>query len=222
MARRYRKSRKLSQKQYRARLSKYEQYRSKTLDPLSFKEWNAPYRQSKFLRKEYKLYSEMFERRKTSAKYGFRKTEEGGEIEKYDFNEFKQYYYVTRNSLKEEVEMGERTRVGSVITEMVNDQAYELSSAKARAVADYLIRNEREFLIEKGIIIPNAIETEEGGLTDMIKARNLRLLIRQGSFIKEEVGLWEEIKDYCQTLINQGMTAREAKQQIGVTYFNSK
>ena len=221
MARRYRKSRRLSQKQYRARLSKYEEYKASTMDPLSFKEWNAPYRQSKFLRKEYKLYSEMFDKRQKSARYGFSKTEEGKAIEKYDFKEFKQYYYVTRNSLKEEVQMGERLRVGSVITEMVNDQAYELSAAKANAVANYLIRNEREFLIEKGIIVPDAIETEDGRLEDLIKSRNLRLLVRQGSFIKEEVGLWEEISQYYQTLIDGGMTAKEAKRQIGVSYFNS-
>ena len=101
------------------------------------------------------------------------------------------------------------------------DQAYELSAAKANAVANYLIRNEREFLIEKGIIVPDAIETEDGRLEDLIKSRNLRLLVRQGSFIKEEVGLWEEISQYYQTLIDGGMTAKEAKRQIGVSYFNS-
>ena len=221
MARKYRKSRRLSQKQYRARLAKYKEHRAKTGDSASFREWNAQYRQTKFLRKEYKLYSEMFDRRQKSARYGFRKTDEGKAIEKYDFKEFKQYYYVTRNSLKEEVQMGERSRVGSVITEMVNDQAYELSAAKANAVANYLIRNEREFLIEKGIIVPDAVETEDGRLEDLIKSRNLRLLVRQGSFIKEEVGLWEEISQYYQTLIDGGMTAKEAKRQIGVSYFNS-
>ena len=113
MARRYRKSRRLSQRQYRARLAKYEEHRAKTGDSASFREWNATYRQTKFLRKEYKLYSEMFDRRQKSARYGFRKTEEGKAIEKYDFKEFKQYYYVTRNSLKEEVQMGERSRIGS-------------------------------------------------------------------------------------------------------------
>lgn len=221
MARRYRKSRRLSQRQYRARLAKYEEHRAKTGDSASFREWNATYRQTKFLRKEFKLYSEMFDKRQKSARYGFRTTEEGKPIEKYDFREFKQYYYVTRNSLKEEVQMGERSRIGSVITEMVNDQAYELSAAKANAVANYLIRNEREFLIEKGIIVPDAIETEDGRLEDLIKSRNLRLLVRQGSFIKEEVGLWEEISQYYQTLIDGGMTAKEAKRQIGVSYFNS-
>ena len=55
MARRYRKSRRVSQRQYRARKAKYELYKAKTLDPVSFREWNEPYRQTQFLKKEYKI-----------------------------------------------------------------------------------------------------------------------------------------------------------------------
>ncbi|MBO7716074.1 MAG: hypothetical protein J6S85_21095 [Methanobrevibacter sp.] len=220
MARRYRKSRRVSQRQYRARLAKYERYKANSLDPVSFKEWNAPYRQSQFLKKEYKIYLEKFTKRKSSARYGFRLTEEGEETQAYSYRDFKEQYLLTRNTLKEEVEMGERERVGSVVTEMINDQAYELSSAKARAVANYLLREERPMLIEKGYL---RVETNEAGeQIDIIKKRNLALLIRQGQFVEEEVGLWDEIKDYYKVLTNQGFTAQEAKSQIGQTYFNSK
>ena len=220
MARRYRKSRRVSQRQYRARLAKYERYKANSLDPVSFKEWNAPYRQSQFLKKEYKIYLEKFTKRKSSARYGFRLTEEGEETQAYSYRDFKEQYLLTRNTLKEEVEMGERERVGSVVTEMINDQAYELSSAKARAVANYLLREERPMLIEKGYL---RVETNEAGeQIDVIKKRNLALLIRQGQFVEEEVGLWDEIKDYYKVLTNQGFTAKEAKKQIGQTYFDSK
>lgn len=220
MARRYRKSRRVSQRQYRARKAKYEQYKARSLDPVSFREWNAPYRQTQFLKKEYKIYLERFNRRKASAKYGFRLTEEGEETQAYSYRDFKEQYLLTRNTLKEEVEMGERERVGSVVTEMINDQAYELSSAKARAVANYLLREERPMLIEKGYL---RVETNEAGeQIDVIKKRNLALLIRQGQFVEEEVGLWDEIKDYYKVLTNQGFTAQEAKEQIGQQYFDSK
>ena len=220
MARRYRKSRRISQRQYRARKAKYEQYKARSLDPVSFREWNAPYRQTQFLKKEYKIYLERFNKRKASAKYGFRLTEEGEETQAYSYRDFKEQYLLTRNTLKEEVEMGERERVGSVVTEMINDQAYELSSAKARAVANYLLREERPMLIEKGYL---RVETNEAGeQIDVIKKRNLALLIRQGQFVEEEVGLWDEIKDYYKVLTNQGFTAKEAKKQIGQTYFDSK
>lgn len=220
MARRYRKSRRVSQRQYRARKAKYEQYKARSLDPVSFREWNAPYRQTQFLKKEYKIYLERFNKRKASAKYGFRLTEEGEETQAYSYRDFKEQYLLTRNTLKEEVEMGERERVGSVVTEMINDQAYELSSAKARAVANYLLREERPMLIEKGYL---RVETNEAGeQIDVIKKRNLALLIRQGQFVEEEVGLWDEIKDYYKVLTNQGFTAQEAKEQIGQQYFDSK
>lgn len=220
MARRYRKSRRVSQRQYRARLAKYEQYKAKSLDPVSFKEWNAPYRQSQFLKKEYKIYLEKFTRRKESARYGFRLTEEGEETQAWSYRDFKEQYLLMRNTLKEEVEMGERKSVGSVITEIINDQAYELSRAKANAVANYLLREERPMLIEKGYLRVEI--NEEGKEVDIVKKRNLALLIRQGQFVEEEVGLWDEIKDYYKVLTNQGFTANEAKTQIGQTYFNSK
>lgn len=220
MARRYRKSKRVSQRQYRARKAKYEQYKARSLDPVSFREWNAPYRQTQFLKKEYKIYLERFNKRKASAKYGFRLTEEGEETQAYSYRDFKEQYLLTRNTLKEEVDMGERERVGSVVTEMINDQAYELSSAKARAVANYLLREERPMLIEKGYL---RVETNEAGeQIDVIKKRNLALLIRQGQFVEEEVGLWDEIKEYYKVLTNQGFTSKEAKEQIGQQYFDSK
>lgn len=219
MARRYRRSRRVSQRQYRTRLAKYEAYKSSSLEPKSFKEWNAPYRQNKFLRKEYKLYKERFEARKRSARYGFRKVE-GEDVKPYEtFSDFKNQYLLTRNSLKEEVEMGERERVGSVITEMINDQAYELSSRKASAVADYLIREEMPILIKKNLATP--FINEKGEEDYIIKRRNLNLLIRQGQFVEEEVGLWDEIKDYYKILIDEGYTARSAKNEIGKSYFHS-
>lgn len=219
MARRYRKSRTVSQRQYRARLAKYEQYKESTLDPLSFKEWNAPYRQSQFMRKEYRIYLRQFKKRKESATFGFRLTDEGNEVQAYDYRDFREQYLLYRNTLKEEVKMGERTRVGSVITEMINDQAYELSRAKARAVADYLIREERQTLVNKKLIGLKTLDT--GETVEVVKRRRLELLIRQGEFVQNEVGLWDEIKQYYQTLVDGGASSRDAKKQIGMTYFKS-
>ena len=221
MARRYkRKTRAESQREYRARRALYEKYKDSTLSTKTFKEWNEPYRKQQFLKKEFKLYNKKFKARKKSARFGFRLTEEGKEVEAYNFRDFKNQYELTRNTLEKEVEMGERERIGSVITEMINDQAYELSSAKARAVANYLLREERPMLIEKGFL---RVETNEAGeQIDIVKKRNLALLIRQGQFVEEEVGLWDEIKDYYKVLTGQGFTAQEAKEQIGQTYFDSK
>ena len=75
-------------------------------------------------------------------------------------------------------------------------------------------------LIEKGYL---RVELdEEGKEVDIVKKRNLALLIRQGQFVDEEVGLWDEIKEYYKALTGEGFTAKEAKSQIGQTYFDSK
>lgn len=221
MARRYkRKTRTESQRDYRARKSLYEQWKSSTLSSKTFKEWNAEYRENQFYKKEFKLYKSFFKRRKKSARYGFRLTEEGEEVKPYNFRDFKNQYSLTRTDLEEEVEMGERSRIGSVITEMINDQAYELSRPKANAVAKYLLREERPLLIQKGIL---RVETnEKGESVDIIKGRNLALLIRQGQFVEEEVGLWDEIKEVYKWMTEeQGMTARKARDEIGIHYFDS-
>lgn len=221
MARRYkRKTRIESQREYRARRALYEKYKESTLSTKTFKEWNEPYRKQQFLKKEFKLYKKMFETRKESARFGFRLTEEGKEVEAYNFRDFKNRYEVTRNDLEAEVEMGERSRIGSVITEMINDQAYELSRPKAQAIAKYLLKEERPLLMEKGIL---RVETDEMGKSiDVIKNRNLALLIRQGRFVDEEVGLWDEIKEVYKWMTKeQGMSALDARNQIGLTYFES-
>ena len=219
MARRS-KSRKVSQRQYRSRVAKYNKYLAKTLDesPKSFKEWNAPYRQSKFLRKEYNLYKKQFQKRKASSTFGFRS--DNGEATEYSYRDFKEVYLITRNTLKEEVEEGERSRIGSVITEMVNDQAYELSAKKAKAISKYLLLNERHLLEQKGILKVNI--DENGNEVDVVKRKKLELLIRQGRFIDEEVGFWDEIKLYYKQLKNAGYSLEDIQHQIGKNYFESK
>ena len=220
MAKRYKKSRTVSQRQYRARLAKYEEYRASTLDPKSFREWNAPYRERAFLRREFNLYKKNFDKRKLSARYGFRLSKEGGEVKRYDFEQFKQRYFITRNDLEAEVEMGERKRIGSVVTEMINDQAYELSRPKSEAIAKYLLREERPLLIEKGIL---RVEMgEDGKPIDIVKRRNLALLIRQGQFVEKDVGLWDEIREVYKWLTDeQGFNSYDARDKIGLTYFES-
>ena len=217
MARKYRRSRRVVQQQYRARRAKYEQYLARTKDetPKSFSEWNDPYRQNKFLRKEYKIYQERFEKRIESSRVGFYDPEEIS-----SFKVFKDTYLMKRNDLRMDVEEGKRERVGSVVNEIINDQAYELSSNKAKAIADYLMREEGGLLAEKGLA-QQYIDDEGKVQYALLKPKKLELLIREGSFVKEEVGLWDEITDYYKLLRDQGYSADDAKHKIGQTYFNS-
>ena len=218
MARRYKKSRKVSQRQYRARRKAYSayvaRYEGSDVDIKSFSEWNAKYREKKFLQKEFKIYKERLQKRLESSRVPFYDEEE---IQ--SFQVFKDVYLRKRNDLILDVAEGDRERVGSVVNEIIDDQVYELSSPKARAVSDYLLREERDILAEKGIL---RVETdEEGRIQDVVKRRKLLQLVRQGDFVKEEIGLWDEISNYYQSLLANGYKSTEAKKVIGQTYFRS-
>ena len=170
MARRYRRSRRVSQKLYRSRKAKYQEYLATTSDesPKSFSEWNAGYRTNKRLRKEYKIYLERFEQRRRRSRVGFYDPEEIP-----SFKVFKDVYIMKRNDLVQDVEEGKRERVGSVVDEIINDQAYELSANKSAAIADYLIREESGLLREKGLIIDT--RGEDGAPVEYIKRKKLEL-----------------------------------------------
>ena len=216
MARKYKRSRSSIQKQYRARRAKYLSYLENTSSeqPKSFSEWNAQYRTNKFLRKEFKIYKERFAKRVASSRVGFYDPEEIT-----SFKVFKDVYFMKRNDLRMDVEEGDRERVGSVVNEIINDQAYELSANKSRAIADYLMREEKGLLREKGLLVER--RNEQGELVEYLKAKKLDLLIREGSFVKYDVGLWDEIRDYYQLLRDKGLSGREAKAAISHTYFKS-
>ena len=82
-----------------------------------------------------------------------------------------------------------------------------------------MLREERDILAEKGIL---RVETdEEGRIQDVVKRRKLLQLVRQGDFVKEEIGLWDEISNYYQSLLANGYKSTEAKKVIGQTYFRS-
>lgn len=220
-----RRSRRVISRESRIRVKKYKQYlASNPSEKKSYREWKEGHYSSIFKRR-YKDYLREFEKRKEAAESGRGIAGSRGFYQEtpYNFKDFKETFLITRNTLEEEVEMGERERVGSVITEMINDQAYELSYSKARGVADYLIREKRDVLVEKGLMVPYT--DEEGKQQYRIKQRSLNLLIRQGDFVKEEIGLWDTIKDlYAELTDKKGlnMSSTEAKQKIGQTFFNSK
>ena len=218
-----RKSRRVSQRQYRARLAKYEKWKSSSLEDKSFKEWNASYRQNKFLRRQFKLYQKKYDERLESSTFGFRtdvrKNGFRPEAKIENFKTFKEAYLQKRNDLQEEVDLGERERVGSVINRIIDDQAYEISRKKAKAISKYLLSEERELLISKGFITFTV--DENGKQIENVKAKRLELLIRKGEFVREEVGLWDMIKADYEDYKAMGLKTSEIRDLIGETYFDS-
>ena len=55
----------------------------------------------------------------------------------------------------------------------------------------------------------------------IIKPKNLELLVREGSFLREEIGFWDMTSDLYHKLRDQGYTPQKAREEVGKTYFNS-
>ena len=225
MARISRKAR--AQRTYRSRKARYAKYlaTTKSQNPKTYEEWVKPINERTFLRKEYKLYKEMFEKRKKSAMFGFRlgKSEEGDYIEDvkaYSFTDFKEEYATTRTDLEEEVEAGERKRIGSVITEMINDQAYELSRPKTRGILEYAMREKPNLLIDRDLAEWTINEKGEKVL-QIIKPKKVELLIRQGQWVRDELGLWDSIKAYYRAAKAEKKSVEEIKNEISQSFFKS-
>ena len=220
MARRFRKSVKVSQRQYRARKAKYREYLASTgaEQAQSYREWSAIYRQKKTLRKKYKEYLDQFNSRKRNF--------ESRGLDFYDpnpltYRDWKTVYAEKSNDLRQDIKEGKRKTVGNVNTEIVSDQAYELSSKQGEVVAEYLLENESETLEELDLVYKYV---DENGVERVNLKKKIELLmkIRQGEFISEEVGLWDMINDFRMQMFKKGMTKEEVRQAVGQTFFKSE
>ena len=65
--------------------------------------------------------------------------------------------------------------------------------------------------------------TDEQGIEriNLKKKIELFMKIRQGEFLREEVGLWDLISDFRVTMFKKGMTKEEVRKAVGQTFFNS-
>lgn len=147
------------------------------------------YRKAK---KQYKDYVAQFEARKaTFAERG---------LDFYDpslltFRDWKSVRADKINDLKQDVKEGKRKTVGNVNREIVSDQAYELSSRQAEVLGEYLLENESQLLEEMDLVY--RYNDEQGIERVNLKKRiDLMMKIRQGEFIKEDIGLWDMINDF--------------------------
>ena len=186
------------------------------------------YRRSK---KQYQDYLDQFEARKENF--------ESRGLEFYDpvaltYRDWKTVHQEKINDLKMDIKEGKRKTVGNVNREIVSDQAYELSSKQAYVLGEYLLENESELLEEMGLVYRY---TDEEGVerTNLKKRIDLFMKIRQGEFIKEDIGLWDMINDFREQYFSfskaeqqklmkkwDAKTYAEAvKKEVGQTFFNS-
>ena len=168
-------------------------------------------------RRQYNDYLEQFEARKANF--------ESRGLEFFDpvpltFRDYRSVHADKVNDLKQDIKEGKRKTVGNVNREIVSDQAYELSSRQADVLGDYLLENEPELLEEMDLVYRY---TDEEGIerVNLKKKIDLYMRIRQGEFLREDVGIWDMISDFRLQMFKNGMSKEEVRKAVGQKFFNS-
>ena len=154
--------------------------------------------------KRYRAYRRSFEKRTN------RMLEQG--LTPYDaipltYREYKEIYVEERNDRLKEIEKGERASIGDINSKIISDQVYELSEEQAYAIFDYMKTLSPE-------------EREE--LNFSYKNINAAIAkIRQGEFVREDLDLWDIIRNERDRLFASGMNKKDVAKQISQTFFGS-
>lgn len=151
-------------------------------------------RKYKRLRAQFEDYKrKYFARESMLAERGLGMADEDGVL---SFKAYKSVRAEKINDLKFDIKEGRRKYIGDINREIVSDQAYELSPRKAEVLLDYFVENEPEILDELGI--PYFKYFDESG-NEKINLKNkieLMIKIRQGDFVKYEIGWWDAISSF--------------------------
>ena len=181
------------------------------------KEKRASQRRYRRNRKRYENYLDQFEARKEVF--------ESRGLEFYDpkplsYRDWKTVHAEKINDLEQDIKEGKRKTIGNVNREIVSDQAYEFSSRQADVLAEYLLENEMEALEELNLVYKTV---DENGVevVNLKKKIDLYMKIRQGEFLRKDIGLWDIIRDFRKKLFERKMTKEEVRQAVGQTFFDS-
>ena len=150
------------------------------------------------------------------------------------FRDYKSVRADKINDLKIDIKKGKRKTVGNINREIVSDQAYELSSRQADVLSEYLLKNEFKTLEKEGLVFKYIDESGKERI-NLKKKIDLMMKIRQGEFIKEDIGLWDMINDFRAQYFalskdeqnklkrkwNAQTFAEAVKKEVGQTFFNS-
>ena len=123
------------------------------------------------------------------------------------YREYKEIYTEERNDRLKEIEKGERASLGDINAKIISDQVYELSEEQAYAIFDYMKTLSPEERVELGFSYKNI--------------NKAIAKIRQGDFVREELDLWDIIKEEREKLFASGLKRSEVAKRISQTFFGS-
>ena len=102
------------------------------------------------------------------------------------YRDFTDTYIRYKNSRIKQIEKEERKSMGNIVSKMISDQVYELSEEQAYSIFNYMKTLPKE-------------EREALGF-DYSNINKAIALIREGTFVKEELDLWDIIRSKRESL----------------------
>ena len=142
--------------------------------------------------------------------------------DKLTYNQWRTIYAEELNDRIKEIASGERKTIGNINSKIISDQVYELSEKQAKSIFEYMRTLPKEELEKVDFSYKNVNEA-------MLK-------IRQGDFVREDLGLWDAIREKRDQLFNmtkeekekflenfkEGTTFKDAvRQEVSQTFFKS-
>ena len=124
------------------------------------------------------------------------------------YREFKEMYIEEKNDRLKEIEKGERKSLGNITSKIISDQVYELSEKQAYSIFDYM---------------KTLSEEERAKIGFNYKNINTAIMkIREGSFVREDLSLWDKIKVRREELFALGKSRTEVGDIISSEFFYPK
>ena len=124
------------------------------------------------------------------------------------YREYKEIYLEEKNDRLKEIAEGTRSSIGNINAKIISDQVYELSEKQAYAIFDYMKTLSEEERAELGFSYKNIN-------TAIMK-------IREGSFVREDLSLWDKISLRRKELFQKGYSKEQVAGQISNEFFYPK
>lgn len=121
------------------------------------------------------------------------------------YRQYKEIYAEELNDRLKEIEKGERKSLGNINSKIISDQVYELSEKQAYSIFDYMKTLSEEERKEIGFNYKNINKA-------IIK-------IREGRFVREDLGLWDAIRERRKELFEQGFKKSEVASIVSNEFF---